>query len=117
MVVLLGGNDFLRRVPTAMTEKSLNEMVRRIQDRGAMVVLVGLKLGLFTNEYSPIYERVAEQNRALLIPNVLKGILSDAKLKSDQIHPNGAGYRKMAERILEKVKMLLEEADRRREGR
>ncbi|MDP6561262.1 MAG: GDSL-type esterase/lipase family protein, partial [Candidatus Binatia bacterium] len=70
VVVLLGGNDFLRRVPTAMTEKSLNEMVRRIQDRGAMVVLVGLKLGLFTNEYSPIYERVAEQNRALLIPNV-----------------------------------------------
>jgi lysophospholipase L1-like esterase len=51
----------------------------------------------------------------LLIPRVLKGILSDRKLKSDSIHPNGAGYRLMAERILKQVRPLLHEADRRRE--
>ncbi len=114
VVVLFGGNDFLRQVPLAETRKNLEEIVRRIQERGAMVVLVGLRLGLFTDEYSPVYEEIAGKTGALYIPQVLKGILSDPKLKSDTIHPNGAGYRIMAERILEQVRPLLEEANRRR---
>lgn len=114
VIVLFGGNDFLRRVPPSETKKNLEEIVRRIQERGAMVALVGMRLGLFTDEYGPIYEEIAGKHGALYIPEVLKGILSDPKLKSDSVHPNGAGYRLMAGRILEQVKPLLEEADRRR---
>ncbi len=116
VIVLLGGNDFLRRVPLSKTRKNLEEIVRRIQGRGAMVVLAGVRLGLFTDEYGPLYEEIAEKHGALLIPKVLKGILSDPKLKSDSIHPNGAGYQLMAERILKQVRPLLEEADRRVKG-
>jgi lysophospholipase L1-like esterase len=42
----------------------------------------------------------------------MQGILTDAKLKSDPIHPNGAGYRLMGQRIAEKIRPLLREADR-----
>ncbi len=114
VIVLFGGNDFLRRIPLEKTREDLEEMIRRIQDRGAMVALVGLKLGLFGDEYSPLYKKVAEQYGALLVPNVLKGILSDPRLKSDTIHPNGEGYAVMAERILDRVKPLLLAADQRR---
>ena len=113
VIVLFGGNDFLRRVPLSETRSNLELIVHRIQEQGAMVALVGIRLGLFTDEYGPLYEEVAEKYGALLIPNVLKEILSDPKLKSDSTHPNGAGYRLMAERILNQVKPLLEEADRR----
>jgi acyl-CoA thioesterase I len=112
VIVLLGGNDFLRQVPTEQTRKNLKEIVRRIQDHGAMVAIAGMKLGLFTDEYGPIFEETAQESGALYIPQVLKGILNDSKLKSDQIHPNGAGYRLIAERIAEKIKPLLQEADR-----
>jgi acyl-CoA thioesterase-1 len=114
VIVLFGGNDFMRQVPVSETRKNLEEMVERMQKRGAMVALVGMKLGLFTDEYGPIYEEIAKRHGALYIPEILKGILSDTKLKSDPIHPNGAGYRLMAERILKEVKPLLEEADRKR---
>lgn len=116
VIVLFGGNDFLRQIPLSESRKNLEEIVRRIQEHGAMVLLVGLRLGLFTDEYGPLYEEIAEKHGALYIPQVLKGILSDPKLKSDSIHPNGAGYQVMAERILEQVKPLLEEADRKLKG-
>ncbi len=112
VIVLFGGNDFLRQIPISETKKNLEQIIQRIQEHGAMVVLVGMRLGLFTDEYGPIYEEIAKQHGALYIPEVLKGILSDPRLKSDSVHPNGAGYRLMAERILEQVKPLLEEADR-----
>jgi acyl-CoA thioesterase-1 len=115
VIVMFGGNDYLRRVPLSNASKNLEEIIMRIQQQEAMVVLLGMKLGLFTDEYGPIYKKLAKQYGALLIPRVLKGILSDRKLKSDSIHPNGSGYRLMAERILKQVRPLLHEADRRRE--
>ena len=112
VVILLGGNDFLRRVPLQETRKNLEEIVQRIQAHGAMVVIAGLRLGFFTDEYAEIFEQTARQFGALYVPGVMKGILSDSALRSDPIHPNGAGYRLIAERIAEKVKPLLQEADR-----
>jgi lysophospholipase L1-like esterase len=83
-----------------------------VQARGAIVAIVGMRLGLFTDEYAAVFEETARQFGALYIPAVMKGILSDSKFRSDPIHPNGAGYRLIAERIAEKVKPLLREADR-----
>ncbi|HEX9880024.1 MAG TPA: GDSL-type esterase/lipase family protein [Candidatus Binatia bacterium] len=114
VIVLLGGNDFLRRVPLEVTRGSLEEIIRRIQERGAMVALVGLKLGLFRDEYGPLFEKMARSHGALLVPEILDGILSDPSLKSDQIHPNGAGYALIAARILDRVKPLLRAADLKR---
>lgn len=112
VIVLLGGNDFLRQVPLQETRKNLQEIVRRIQSHGAMVAIVGMKLGLFTDEYSAIFEETAREFGVLYIPRVMKGILNDSSLKSDPIHPNGAGYHLIAERIAEKTKPLLQHANR-----
>jgi acyl-CoA thioesterase-1 len=112
VIVLLGGNDFLRQVPRADTKKNLTELVRRIQAHGAMVAIAGMRLGIFTDEYSPIYQETSKQLGAYYIPQVLQGILTDPKLKSDSIHPNRAGYRLMGQRIAEKIRPLLREADR-----
>src|SRR6266508_783055 len=112
VILLLGGNDFLRQRPREETRKNLEEIIQRVQAHGAMVAIAGLKLGLFTDEYSAMFEDTAKRSGALYIPQVLKGILSDSALRSDPIHPNGAGYRLMADRIAEKIKPLLERADR-----
>ncbi|MBI2361642.1 MAG: arylesterase [Deltaproteobacteria bacterium] len=114
VIILAGGNDFLRQVPLAETKKNLDEMIRRIHEAGAMVAVVAIRLGLFTDEYGPLYREIARERGAFLVAGAMKGILSDEKLKSDPIHPNGAGYRLLAERIAAAIKPLLEEAERRR---
>lgn len=112
VLVGLGGNDYLRGVPIEATEANLRTIIRSIQDEGAMVVVLGFRFPGFRGNYEEMYERVAEEERCLLIPDLLDGILSRPELKSDAIHPNGRGYQLMAERVAEPFEDLLERADR-----
>lgn len=111
VIVGLGGNDFLRGVPLAATETNLRDIVRRIHAGGAMVVLLGFEFPSLTANYAEMYERVAADERCLLVDDVLDGIMSDGKLKSDAIHPNAAGYELLAERVAGPLKKLKEKAD------
>lgn len=99
VIVGLGGNDYLRRVPIATTEENLRTIIRRIQERGAAVVLLGFKFPSINANYGAMYERIADDEGCLFVPDLLDGILSNPSLKSDEIHPNAAGYSVMAERI------------------
>lgn len=107
VIIGLGGNDFLQRMPLSQAESNLRSIIRAIQARGAMVILLGFRFPSFQENYEAMYERVAEEEAALLVPDLLDGILSDPSLKSDDIHPNGRGYALMAERIAPACKRLL----------
>lgn len=107
VLVGLGGNDFLRGIPITATEANLRSIVRQIHGAGAMVVLLGFRFPSLSANYEAMYERVAKEERCLLIPNILRGILRDPKLKSDEIHPNGPGYALMAERVAGPLKKLI----------
>jgi lysophospholipase L1-like esterase len=114
VIVGLGGNDFLRSVPIATTEANLRTIVQQIQRRGAMVILIGFRFPSMSANYESMYERIAHDERCLFVPNVLRGILTDPSLKSDEIHPNARGYALIAERVAGPCKGLLRAADRRR---
>jgi acyl-CoA thioesterase-1 len=110
VIVGLGGNDYLRGEPIASTEANLRAIVRKIQDRGAMVVLLGFRFPSLNANYEEMYERVAGEERCLLVDRSLKGILTNPKLRSDSIHPNAQGYALMAERIAPPLQKLLAKA-------
>jgi acyl-CoA thioesterase-1 len=99
VVVLLGGNDYLRRVPADDTFANLKEIVDRIRARGAAVVVVGVAVGLMSDPYRERYEALARQTAAGLVPDILSGIIGHPDLMSDSIHPNHRGYEKVADRI------------------
>lgn len=114
VIVGLGGNDFLQSVPIATTEANLRAIVERIHDAGAMVVILGFRFPSITASYETMYARVASEEGCLLIPDLLDGILSDSKLKSDEIHPNAAGYKLMAERVAGPLETLIRKANAKR---
>lgn len=116
VIVGLGGNDFLRGEPIAATEANLRAIVQRVHRAGAMAVLLGFSFPSLSADYEEMYERVAEEEGCLLVPGVLRGILSDSRLKSDAIHPNARGYALMAERLAEPCAKLIRRADAARSG-
>jgi acyl-CoA thioesterase-1 len=107
VLVCLGGNDMLRRMPADQQFENLRTIVRRIQARGALVVLIGTEgfkiLILDGVDYGARYEALARETGAVYVPDLMKGVLTDASLMADQIHPNGRGYAKIARRIADEA--------------
>ena len=108
VIVVLGGNDLLRRVPREQTLANLAEIVERIRERGAAVVLVGLGVGLFSDPYSHGFQEIARRTSSAFVPDVLDGIVGDNSRMSDSIHPNDAGYQIMADRVEPVLRDLVE---------
>jgi len=111
VIVGLGGNDFLRGATIASTEANLRTIVKQIQQSGAMVVLLGFNFPSLTASYGKMYQRVASDEKCLLIPDLLDGIIGNPSLKSDEIHPNARGYALMAERVAGPCGKLIRKAD------
>jgi lysophospholipase L1-like esterase len=99
-----GGNDFLRRLPKAEAAANVRAMVQLARSRGVDVVLVGTPEFGFLLTPADFYAQIAKEFRIPYEGEVLSKILRDSNLKSDQIHPNAAGYRLMAQRVYELLK-------------
>jgi len=99
VIVELGGNDFLRKISEKETIKNVNEIIDRIQAKGAMVALADISSGMLLKKYRKIYREIAHKKGAIFIPNILSGIITNPSLKSDFLHPNHAGYKIVARRI------------------
>ena len=111
VIVGLGGNDFLKKVPKSETEQNLRDIIGLIQAEKAITVILGMNLGLFSDEYQELYQRVAEETGSYLIPQILKGIIDNPKHRqSDIIHPNAIGQELLAEKIAKGLEPLLKEA-------
>ena len=99
VIILLGGNDYLRRVPDTQTFDNLLMIIRQVQSGGAVVLLLGVRGGLLTDHWDTNFEMLAKATGSAYVPNVLDGIFGDPKLMSDQIHPNDRGYEKIADKV------------------
>ena len=102
VIVSIGGNDFLRRVPEVETRAAVEALCRQALEAGAQVLLVavprpsllGAAAGTLTDH--PMYADIA---RALALPLQREGwaeVLGDASLRADPIHANAQGYRQFA---------------------
>jgi acyl-CoA thioesterase I len=122
VIVELGANDMLLGVDPKITRKALNEIVRRLTDRGVLVLLAGMRaapnLGVdYGRAFESIYSDVAAQYGVLLYPFLLDGVAADAKLNQrDGIHPAAAGVDEIVRRMLPVVEELVARVQRKRAG-
>jgi lysophospholipase L1-like esterase len=99
VLLLHGGNDFLRRLPQSRAADNVRAMIRLAKSRGADVVLIGTPEPGLTVTPPPFYGEIAKEFRIPYEDSVIGGVLRTAAQKSDPIHPNALGYRVIAERV------------------
>lgn len=98
LILCHGGNDMLRKRSMSVMQANLEKMIATARARGIQVVMLGVpRPALFGLESAEYYYTVAEKTGVPLEDEVIPEVLSDSDLKSDQIHPNGQGYRLIAE--------------------
>ncbi len=102
VIILLGGNDLFHRIPLEETEKNIREIVYRIKEEKISVLLIS-PLTYFDRSYL----RIARQTSSLFIPHLLRYVLHHPELKYDEVHPNGNGYRWIANKIARFLKPYL----------
>ncbi|MDP2433377.1 MAG: arylesterase [Pseudomonadota bacterium] len=108
VLVELGGNDFLRQVPPEQVAANLKAILAAIKAQGIPAVvlaiprpaLFGAALGRLSD--APIYEEISKKTPVMT--DVLSDVLGNNALKADPLHPNAAGYRRLAEGLREKLK-------------
>ena len=99
VLLCLGGNDTLQRLDPKQTADNLKAMAQMAQTHGAAVVLIGVP---DRNLFGGVPDYYAEIATALNLPyegEVINKVLRDPTLKSDHVHANSAGYRRIGERL------------------
>ncbi len=107
VLITLGGNDLMGDVPAAEAMDRLGTIVRRIQNKGALVIVGGLRPPIHGRGYNEGYSKLCEENGCVLIKNVLDDIMGRSELMSDRIHPNARGYEVMAARFEKTIRPYL----------
>lgn len=99
VIVCLGGNDMLKRISMTDTRANLRSIIKALKDRDIGVVLIGVPQPALLSSPPEFYAELAREFRVPYEGDVLKTVLYAAEMKSDPIHPNALGYRRMAEAV------------------
>lgn len=99
MLLCHGGNDQLRRKDLRQSADNIRAMIKLAQKFGAAVVLIAVPAPGLSLKPPSLYRKIAREMSIPVEEEILSDILSDNSFKSDLIHPNAAGYRRMAESI------------------
>jgi acyl-CoA thioesterase-1 len=107
VIVVLGGNDLIRRVPPEQTRANLTQIAERIRASGAGVILAPVSLDVLADQNADGYDAIAERTGSVLVPGILAGILGQPGMTADPIHPNDRGYELMAARLEPALRAML----------
>jgi lysophospholipase L1-like esterase len=81
-------------------------MVKLARNRGIAVLLIGTPEPGFTVSPPAFYAGIAKEYRLAYEQSIIGEVLKDRTLKSDPIHPNALGYKRIAERLAASLKEL-----------
>lgn len=110
----LGGNDYLKRIPVRETEVNLTEIIEKLDDGKRVIFLTEFYpanniLSLFIKvpkkEYDNMFKRLSEGKNIYLVDNIWSDVWG--KEMSDEVHPNTKGYENMGHNILNSMKKIL----------
>jgi lysophospholipase L1-like esterase len=90
----------------ARLAQNLQQMIDIARARDVPVVLIAVPQRSLLLRAEPLYRALAENNRIPLQEDIVAEVLGEPDWRSDRIHPNGAGYRHLAEAVRD----LLREA-------
>ena len=101
VILCHGANDLKQGFGNLQASENIIKMIRSCRDRDILVVLVGIPYPTMFSSKPPFYAMIAKELGIPFAGDAVADVLADPSLKSDSIHPNARGYRKIAEAVAE----------------
>jgi len=99
LILCHGGNDMLRKKDMGQAEANIRQMIRLARGQGIPVLMLGVpKPGLFLSA-ADHYQRIADDLQVPIEDEIIPELLGDNAYKSDAVHPNAKGYKRIAESV------------------
>lgn len=123
VLVELGGNDALRALDPAATERNLDTIVKKLKEAGVTVWLAGMLAPRnfgpeYAKSFDAVFKKIADKYDVPFYAFFLDGVAQDPALNQpDGIHPNARGVDVVVERIFPFVIKNLDAAPVRRPAR
>ncbi len=115
-IVEFGGNDALRGLPPAETEKNIDGMLSQLKAKKVPALLAGMmaprNMGAdYVREFDAIFPRQARKHGVLFYPFFFDGVVLDRSLmQNDGTHANEKGVVEIVRRMMPDVVKLVEQA-------
>jgi acyl-CoA thioesterase-1 len=120
VIVELGGNDALRGLDLAATQRNLERIVATSRGSGAQVLVLGMQIPpnygrVYGEAFAKVFSDVASRQGVALVPFFLEGLIerSSEFFQADRIHPNAAAQPLMLEAVWPALERLLAGAGQR----
>ncbi len=104
LILCHGGNDMLRRMNREHTADNFRTMIKLALERNIFVVIISVPAPGLALSPPSFYRETAKEFNMPFDEKIMETVLSDSSLKSDYIHPNAAGYKRIAESIADILK-------------
>lgn len=114
LILELGGNDLLRRMPVDSMKGNLSKIIEKAKGRGVKILLCGMLAppGLgpeYQRDFQMAFPDLASEHKLPFLPFLLDGVAMKKELNQpDGIHPNAEGEKLMTENVYKALKPLLE---------
>jgi len=114
LILELGANDMLRRMPVANMKRNLAQIIEKAQAKNVRVLLCGMlappNVGAqYQRDYQMAFPDLASEYKTDFLPFLLDTIALNKDLnQGDGIHPNAEGSRIMTENIYRAVRPMLD---------
>lgn len=113
LILELGANDLLRRMPVDKMKKNLAQMIERAQKKNIKVLLCGMfappAVGAdYQREYQAVFPDLADEYKVEFLPFLLENVALKKELNQpDGIHPNAEGEKIMTDNVYKALKPML----------
>lgn len=99
VILCHGGNDLLQRLDRQALRTNLQRMFEAANQRGISVIMIAAPQPGLSLKDAELYRDLATELNIPLLEGTLGQLLKDPQYRSDTVHLNARGYRKLAEAV------------------
>ena len=107
VILVIGGNDAIHLVPESEFLTNTESLFKQLSDHGVITIFGEVTDNVLYANRNKQLKALADKYGVIYVPQLMQGIFWTITNKFDPLHPDDAGYEKMADRIIPYLQTVL----------